>query len=86
VPSKKKSKSKFSEFEGLKFTEVLVTLEESVKLNEGFLGICISSLPQYLIKAILLGASHDVMKLTGAAALEINTFKFIRSIKIQLQL
>ena len=32
------------------------------------------------------GASHDVMKLTGAAALEINAFKFIRSVKIQLQL
>ena len=56
----KKSKSNYPDFLGLKLTSVLLTLDESVKLKDGFFGICESCFPQYLIKAILLGASQDV--------------------------
>jgi hypothetical protein len=41
-------------------TEVVVRHWSSVKLTEGLQGICSSFFPQYLTKAILLGADHFV--------------------------
>jgi hypothetical protein len=50
---------------------VSVIHDDSVKLKEGFFGSWDSYFPQYLTKAILLGACHDVLKIIGEAVSEI---------------
>ena len=83
---KKNLKLNFPDLDGSKRIEVLVTLLSKVKLSEGFFGICSFFFPQYLINAILLGASHFDSYGNGPIAFEIKKFYFIFISKIGLQL